>query len=85
MNKSGQNTNHQPSNGSTSLNMKNMYNRQLNNPQSKAITPKNNMNITDAQRNFNTINVGGAKNMQGGNNRQQLSISVPNQASQDGY
>ena len=69
MNKSGQNSNHQPSNGSTSVSIKNMYNRQMNNPNSKAITPKNNIQMTDAQRNFNTISVGGAKNMQGGNNR----------------
>ena len=69
MNKSGQNSNPQASNGTNSVSIKNMYNRQMNNPGSKAITPKNNMNTTDAQRNFNTINVGGTKNMQGGNNR----------------
>ena len=46
MNKSGQNS-HQAPSGNTSVSIKNMYNRQMNNPQGKAITPKNNVAMVD--------------------------------------
>ena len=46
MNKSGQNINQPQSNGgSTNVSINNMFNRQMNNANNKAITPKNNMNI----------------------------------------
>ena len=66
MNNSGHNNSLPKSPNSISI--KNIYNKAGSPNASKAITPKNQMQGPETQKNFNTINVSGSKNIPNGMN-----------------